>query len=231
MKIRDNVKPSLPPLPGGSYVGICVYSIAIGEQLCEYEGKTKSYNNQVMIGFEICGQTVTVDGKEEPRVLSKTFNIAKSKRSGLRLFISSWEAKQFSDDEFLDIDTNDYVGKPALLTVVLNDTGEYSNIANVAPIPSGLPIVVPDPVSPLIKFDMDPWNQAAYEALPDWAKMKIQKSTQWQKDHVPTTEVTVQNPESPKLDIAQALANAHMSAGVQQPKNNGSANVNGGVPF
>ena len=47
MKIRDNVKPTKPPLPGGTYLGICVYSIAIGEQLCEYEGKSKSYNNQV----------------------------------------------------------------------------------------------------------------------------------------------------------------------------------------
>ena len=56
MKIRDNVKPSLPPIPGGTYLGICVYSIAIGEQLCEYEGKSKSYNKQVMLGFEICGE-------------------------------------------------------------------------------------------------------------------------------------------------------------------------------
>ena len=40
MKIKDNIKPSLPPIPGGNYLGICVYSIGIGEQLCEYEGKS-----------------------------------------------------------------------------------------------------------------------------------------------------------------------------------------------
>ena len=39
MKIRDKVKPSLPPIPGGTYLGICVYSIALGDQLCEFEGK------------------------------------------------------------------------------------------------------------------------------------------------------------------------------------------------
>lgn len=77
MKIRNNVKPSLPPIPGGTYLAICVYSIGIGEQLCEYEGKSKNYYNQVMLGFEICGQTVEIDGKQEPRVLSKTFNATK----------------------------------------------------------------------------------------------------------------------------------------------------------
>ena len=191
MKIRDNVKPSLPPLPGGNYLGILVYSIGIGEQLCEFENKSKSYNNQVMLGFEICGQTVEIDGKAEPRVLSKTFNISKSKKSSLRKFFSAWSAKELSDDEFLDLDTNDYVGKPAMLTVVLNDTGEYSNIDNIAPIPVGIPITIPNPLSPLIRFDMDPWDQAAFEALPEWAQERIKKSTEYQKEHVPVQNVAI----------------------------------------
>lgn len=229
MKIRDNVKPSLPPLPGGSYLGICVYSIAIGEQLCEYEGKSKAYNNQVLLGFEICGQVVEIDGKQEPRILGKTFNIAKSKNAGLRKFINSWEARELSDDEFLDVDTNEYVGKPAMLTVVLNDTGEYSNIANIAPLPQGLPVTIPDPISPLIRFDMSPWNQAAYDALPEWAQARIQKSTEWQKEHAPVTSVAPQTDQAaPAIDFAQALANAHVSPTAQAPNVPGS---NGVVPF
>lgn len=191
MKIRNNVKPSLPPLPGGNYLGILVYSIGIGEQLCEFENKSKSYNNQVVLGFEICGQTVEIDGKTEPRVLSKTFNISKSKKSGLRKFFSSWGAKEFSDDEFLDLDTNDFVGKAAMLTVVLNDTGEYSNIDNISPIPVGIPIQIPQPLSQLIRFDMEPWDQAAFDALPEWAQERIKKSTEYQKEHVPVQNVTI----------------------------------------
>ena len=191
MKIRNNVKPSLPPLPGGNYLGILVYSIGIGEQLCEFENKRKSYNNQVVLGFEICGQTVEIDGKAEPRVLSKTFNISKSKKSCLRKFFSSWGAKEFSDDEFLDLDTNDFVGKAAMLTVVLNDTGEYSNIDNISPIPVGIPIQIPQPLSQLIRFDMEPWDQAAFDALPEWAQERIKKSTEYQKEHVPVQNVTM----------------------------------------
>lgn len=191
MKIRDKVKPTLPPLPGGSYLGICVYSIDLGEQLSEFEGKSKGYFNKVRLGFEICGQTVEVDGKQEPRVLGKTFSAAKGKRSGLRQFLGAWEAKELGDDEYLDKNTCDYVGRAAFLTVTLNETGEYSNITGIAPIPSGLPIQIPNPVSPLIRFEMEPWNQAAFEALPDWAQEIIKKSTDYQKEHAPVQNVTV----------------------------------------
>jgi len=229
MKIRDNVKPSLPPIPGGTYLGFKVYSISIGEQLCEYEGKSKSYNKQVMLGFEICGKTIEIDGKQEPRVLGKTFNTTKGKKSGLRKFLGAWEAKELSDDEYLDKDTNDYVGRPAFLTVVLNETGEYSNIDSIAPLPEGLPITVPTPLSTLISFDMEPWNQAAFEALPEWAQEKIKKSTEWQKEHAPVTNVTVQGQPMDNLQNLQAFMQQTMQAQQSISPNNPSGS--GVIPF
>lgn len=205
MKIRDKVKPSLPPIPGGTYLGICVYSIALGEQLCEFEGKSKGYYNQVMLGFEICGQTVEIDGKQEPRVLSKTFNATKGKKSGLRKFLGAWEAKEMTDDEYLDSDTNDYVGRPAFLTIVLNETGEYSNIDGIAPLPNGLPIDVPKPMSQLIRFDMEPWDQKLFESMPEWAQERIKKSTEYQKEHAPVTNVTVQGIQAQGVDYAAIM--------------------------
>lgn len=230
MKIRNNIKPSTPPLPGGSYLGILVYSIGIGEQLCEYENKSKEYNNQVVLGFEICGQTVEIDGKSEPRILSKTFNISKSKKSSIRKFFSAWCAKEFSDDEFMDMDTNDYVGKAAMLTVVLNDTGEYSNIDNIAPIPVGIPIQIPQPVSPLIRFDIDPWDQAAFDALPEWAQERIKKSTEWQKDHAPVQNVAI-GQVSPQL---QQFMSQAVNTQVQTPATEYTVMQpipQGGLPF
>lgn len=216
MKIRDKVKPSLPPIPGGTYLGICVYSIEVGEQLCEFKDKGKSYNNQVMFGFEICGVTIEIDGKQEPRVLGRTFNIAKSKNAGLRKFIGAWEAKELSDDEFLDTDTNDYVGRPAFLTVVLNETGEYSNIENIAPLPTGLPITVPEPMSPLIRFNMDPWDQKAFDALPEWAQEKVKKSTEYQKEHAAVTNVAVQGQGAAPVQMPQNIPGIDFSAIMQQ---------------
>lgn len=193
MKIKTGLKPSLPPVPGGTYLAVCVYSIAIGEQLCEFKDKSKNYNKQVMLGFELQGVTVEIDGKQEPRTLGRTFNIAKSKNAALRKFVSAWESKEYTDEEFIELDTNDLVGKPAMLNVVLNESGEYSNIESIMQIPVGFP--VPQPTLPLIRFDMDPWDQMAFDELPQWAQDRIKKSTEWQKNHAPETAVEVKTAE------------------------------------
>ena len=132
----------------------------------------------------------------------------------------------------MDTDTNDYVGRPAFLTVVLNETGEYSNIENIAPLPTGLPITVPDPLSPLIRFNMDPWDEKAFEALPEWAQEKVKKSTEWQKEHAPVTNVSVQGqtpaafqmPQNiPGIDFQAYMAQASSAA----PQTSTSANISG----
>lgn len=192
MKIKDRAKPKLPPVAPGVYIAVCVYSIDLGEQLCEYKDKAKSYNNQVQLVFELIGETVEIDGKQEARTLSRTFNIARSKNAGLRKFVQSWMARQFSDEEFGELDIDDFVGQPAQLSVILNDTGEYANIDSIMQLPRGS--APPKETLPLIRFNLEPWNQEAFDALPEWAQEKVKKSTQYQKEHTPTDTIEVQYP-------------------------------------
>lgn len=198
MKIGKNVKPSIPPVPGGTYMAVCIYSLGIGEQLCKYKDSTR-YNNQVMIGFELIGQTVEIDGKQEPRVLGRTFNIAKSQNSGLRKFLGSWMGKALTDDEYMSFDTNTLLGKPAMLSVVLNDTGEYANIDGIMQIPAG--ISEPKATITPYWFDLDDgFDQAAFEKLPEWAQEKIKKSTEYQKLYAPQEEVKIDQSTGEVLD-------------------------------
>lgn len=193
MKIRDRAKPKAPPVEPGVYMAVCVYAIDLGEQLCEYKDKGTSYNNQVQLVFELTGETVEIDGKQEPRTLSRTFNMVTGKNGGLRKFIQSWTGRQFSNEEFDDFDPNDMVGKAAQLSVILNDTGEYANIDGIMALPRGT--AAPRATLPLIRYDMEPWDQAAFDALPEWAKDKVKKSTQYQKYYAPTATVDVQDEE------------------------------------
>lgn len=198
MKIGKNVKPSIPPVPGGTYMAVCIYSLGIGEQLCKYKDSTK-YNNQVMIGFELIGKTVEIDGKQEPRVLGRTFNIAKSQNSWLRKFLGSWMGKALTDDEYMSFDTNTLLGKPAMLSVVLNDTGEYANIDGIMQIPEG----IPEPKATITPywFDLDDgFDRAAFEKLPEWAQEKIKKSTEYQKLYAPQEEVKIDQSTGEVLD-------------------------------
>lgn len=189
MKIKDRAKPKTPPVEPGVYMAVCVGVVDLGEQ---YSEKFKSYSNKVKFVWALPSETIEIDGKTEERQLSKEFTFSTSKKGGLRSFLESWNSKTYSDDEFAELDVFDQIGKPCQLQVVLNDTGEYSNVANLMPIPKGMP--APVSKTSYITWDMDAWNDAVFEALPEWTKEQIKKSTQYQKNHAPDTTVEVKPP-------------------------------------
>ena len=191
MKIKDKVKPKTPPLSPGVYLAICIGVIDLGEQ---YSEKFKNYSKKVQIVWEIPSETIEVDGNLEPRHLSKDFTFSSSAKGNLRAFISSWNSKQYSDDEFPELDLFGQIGKPCQLNVVLNSTGEYSNIDNIMPLPKGFP--APTSNTAPIMWDIDEWNDELFASLPEWVQEKIKKSTEYQKNHAPVTTVEVKAPEA-----------------------------------
>lgn len=184
LKVKDRAKPKIPPVEPGVYIAICVGVLDLGEQ---YSEKFKNYRNEVQFVWELCGETVEVDGEQKPRQLSRTFSVAASKKSNLRGFISGWNGVQYSDEQFSDLDLFTQVGKACQLNVVLNDTGEYANVDSAIPLPKGMPAPVTDTAPTL--WNMDEWDDKAFEALPDWVQEKIKKSTQYQQMHAPTDAV------------------------------------------
>lgn len=187
MKIKDRAKPALPPVPAGQYLAVCVGVYDLGEQ---YSEKYKNYSPKLMISFDIPSVTIEVEGKMEPRQLSREFTISGKNNSKLRAFISSWNGTQYSDEAFGEFDPLTQVGKPAMINVLLNETGEYANIDTIMPLFPGLP--APATTTPFRVWDMDKWDDKAFEDLPTWVQEKIKKSSQYQKEHVPQTDVTVQ---------------------------------------
>lgn len=189
MKIKDRAKPKAPPVEPGVYVAICVGVIDLGEQ---YSEKFKNYANKVKFVWELVGETIEVEGEQKPRQLSKEFTISASKKGSLRSFLASWNSKEYTDDEFGDLDLFDQIGKPCQLQVVLNETKEYSNVSNLMPLPKGFP--VPEMVSEPVLWDMNSWDDEVFKKLPEWIQEQIKKSTEYQKQHAPETSVEVASP-------------------------------------
>lgn len=190
MKVKDRAKPKIPPVEPGVYIAVCIGVIDLGEQ---YSEKFKSYSNKVKFIWEIPSETVEVDGKQEPRQLSKEFTVSGSKKGHLRAFLSSWNSKTYTDDEFLELDLFDQVGLACQLNVVLNETGEYANVDNLMPLPKGFP--VPESTNKHIKWDMQQWDDEVFKELPEWIQEQIKKSTEYQKLHAPTDTVEVKTEE------------------------------------
>ena len=195
MKIKDRAKPKTPPVEPGVYMAVCVGVVDLGEQ---YSEKFKNYANKVKFVWALPGEYIEIDGKQEERQLSKEFTDSASKKGSLRGFLQSWHGKNYSDEEFAEFDLFDQLGKACQLQVVLNETGEYSNVENLMPIPRGMP--APSSTTAFFTWDMDHWDDAAFEKLPQWTQDQIKKSTQYQKEHVPQTDVAV------KPEIATSAA-------------------------
>lgn len=196
MKIKDRVKPKLPAMEGGVYLGLCIGAIDLGEQ---YSELFKKYANKMLYVFEFPTETVEVDGKQEPRQLSKEFNISASKKASIRAFLSSWNGKNYSDEEFEEVELFDQLGKACMVNVVVSENGEYSNIESVMPLLKGMP--VPESHTEHIRWDMDAWDDELFQKLPEWVQEKIKKSTQYQKIHAPETVVEVKS-EAPATEGA-----------------------------
>lgn len=189
MKIKDRAKPKTPPVEPGVYMAVCIGFIDLGEQ---YSEMFKSYSNKGMYIWELPGETIEIDGEQKPRQLSKEFTISASKKGNLRGFIESWNSKSYSDDEFMEFDLFEQIGKPCQLNVVLNESKEYSNVDNLMPIPKGFPAPTTD--TKHIKWDMENWNEEVFKELPEWIQEKIKKSTQYQKNYAPETSIEVKSP-------------------------------------
>ncbi len=213
MKIKDREKPALPPVPAGQYLAVCVGVFDLGEQ---YSEKFKKYSPKIMITFDIPSVTIEVDGKQEPRQLSREFTISGKNNSKLRAFISSWNGVQYSDEAFGEFDPLTQIGKPAMINVLLNETGEYANIDTIMPLFPGLP--APATTTPLQTWDMDKWDDKALEKLPGWVQEKIKKSSQYQKEHAPNTTVAVTPPAAPsaaQIAFASLVAKEQANAAAQ----------------
>ena len=232
MKIKDRAKPALPPVPAGQYLAVCVGVYDLGEQ---YSEKYKNYSPKLMISFDIPSVTIEVEGKMEPRQLSREFTITTKNNSKLREFISSWNGTQYSDEAFGEFDPLTQVGKPAMINVLLNETGEYANINTIMPLFPGLP--APTTTTTLRVWDMDKWDDKAFEDLPAWVQEKIKKSSQYQKEHVPQTDVTVQ-PGAATQPAGNVMPAMDYQALMQQMMNQQTTAAptatlqnNGGAPF
>lgn len=188
MKVGERVKPKAPLVAVGTYLGVCIGVIGLGEQEGKWNGKTR-YSEKVRLVFELPGKTIEIDGEEKPRQLSTDFSFTLKKNGKLVQFVSSWMGKTFSDKEFADFELNDLIGVAGMLSVTHSEDGQYANISAVIALPEGVP--APKAKSDYLKFDANEWNDQEFEKLPEYLQEKLKKSTQYKNKHLPEDEVSV----------------------------------------
>lgn len=188
---------NIPPLDGGTYMGVCVGVVDLGEQYKQFnKQKQGKYVEECMFIFEIPGERVQVNGEDKPRWLSsKRIAVSLHETSALYQMLTSWRGKALSDAELNPagdgFDLMQMAGQGAMLSVSVtekDDGSRHNKIEAVTGFPKGIP--VPKTESEILVFDADAPGMETFGKLPEWIQDIIRKSTQF-----------AENPPDEKLDM------------------------------
>lgn len=155
-----------PPIENGTHVATCVQMIHIGTLEDEFEGKPVK-GNKIRITFELPNEMVKFkdDEPEQPRFISKEFNLSMNEKSGLRKFLNSWRGVPFTEDEAKRFDVTKLLGLPVMLSITTKTSKngkEYNDILSASALVKGM--VKPEILTEVIEVN--------YENLPEtWSKV------------------------------------------------------------
>lgn len=122
----------------GEYEGRLVYVADLGMQERNYAGEEKPPCQQISLCVEVLDNTVTIDGKEAPRILwTKPFNIFRT-MSGLGKELEYYKAFKPSAEEGQVADWESALGMPCTVVIKNKQVQDkvYDEVAGLAPIPA-----------------------------------------------------------------------------------------------
>jgi len=185
MPITASTKPSgnFEPIPAGTYLARCYSMVHIGTVEDEYQG-TKRLVNKVRITWELPTEMKVFNPEkgEQPQAISREFTLSMHEKSTLRAFLTSWRGRGFNDEEAKDFDVSRLVGVPCMLSIVhepskTDPTRMRDKISGISTVMKG--VNMPAQVNPSFIFELDSFDQAKFDSLPDWLKDKVRQSQEY----------------------------------------------------
>lgn len=162
------------PVNEGVYVSICYSIIDLGMQYSEMYANS---SRKILVTFEIPEETITIEGKEMSRAISKEYTLSLSEKSNLRKDLQAWRGKAFTEAELEGFDLKNLLGKGCQIQVIHKDSGNktYANIASIMGLPKGMK--VGETVNEHIYFDLEASESLSLLGkIPQWIQDKIMKS-------------------------------------------------------
>lgn len=164
----------IPILPEGSYAAVCYMLVDIGLQRNEKYGNS---SRKVIIGWEIAGEYVEVDGEQKPRVFSTRYTASLNEKAILRRDLAAWRGRDFTEAELKAFDLRSIVGAPCLIQVIHKEGSNgrtYANLASIMRLPKGMP--TPQKTLETLVFDIDESPLTDIEKLPEWIANAVRDS-------------------------------------------------------
>ena len=167
------------PVPVGVHPAVCSAVVDIGVQ--PQTNPAYKPTRKLVLSWQL---PVTLTDAGKPMTISATFTESMNKKANLRKFIENWFGKSFPNDKAAEsFDYSALLGRACMVNVVHKDGKEgkvFANVSAALPLMAGVekPALPKDqqiyyaPKDPTITADQ---LSAAYVALPEWLKKKIEQ--------------------------------------------------------
>jgi hypothetical protein len=159
------------PAPAGTHLAVCVGIIDLGTSDSEYQGAVRR-RNQIIIRWEL-PDALMDDG--QPFLVSAWFTNSLNEKSTLRHALETWRGREFTPKELQGFDLESILGKQCMLSIIHKDGKARVNAVMAAPqgTPKRTCYNLPS------AFWIDPWDQKAFEALPQGFQRLIMASEEY----------------------------------------------------
>lgn len=170
--------------PQGVHRAACYLVCDIGTQTLTWEGNEKDVH-QVVIGWELPDQRITLEGRDLPKATSRTYTLTYDERGWLRRHLEAWRGKAFTDDDVMNFDLKTILGAPCQVQVIHKPTrkgGMFASVESVMAMPHGSPKIPLENEPQYFSFDEFYGSNARIpENIPKWIVEKIHESAEWRK--------------------------------------------------
>lgn len=159
------------PLPEGVYYATCYLVADIGEQ---YSKKYDKWSSQVIIGWQVDGETYERDGVAEPRAIHSFYKKSLHENSTLRKDLEAWRGKRFTAEELAGFDLRNIVGTGCQIQVThwtKQDGRVADQVSAVMALPRGVKLNAPEKT---IIFDLDT-DLAKLKEMPNIVQGAVEK--------------------------------------------------------
>lgn len=180
-------------IPAGNHIARCYSMVELGTLTEVILGQEKQVH-KIRLTFELPDElrVFSPEKGEQPCVISKEFTLSMNEKSNLRAFLKSWRGKDFTEEEAAKFDVTKLLGVPCLLNIIhkagkKDPSRMYDEIASATPLMKNM--VCPPQINPSFEFGLQDFNQAAFDALPEFLKEKVRSSKEYKAMFAPAAPV------------------------------------------
>lgn len=161
-------------LPAGAYIATIYSVVQLGTMNGEYKG-TATKKNKIRITWELPEELREFDGEKKPMVVGKTYTASIYEQAKLKPIVEGILG-EIDEDTFA---IENLVGKSCMVQLAPAEYlgNEYMDVVSATQLPKSVP--APKQINPSVYLDyQEGWNDAVYEALPNWMKEKMAESAE-----------------------------------------------------